>query len=310
MNRILYLAAIPLAAAIPIHSAPATSNGVTFIAVLFTTLSTLTFLYVFKTLFNRSRRSWFARLGALAPTSTTAESKAHVSTKFVHIQPKPGILVGFLGSPTWETCLTLNIHKTLHERRRSFFAVENPPCTSFKYLRSSPSFQDSNACDHMHLPSISSFGQSLELSSVMYQFEKRTIPLTPRLPPALYDSSRVTPQRRYSLPAVVRNAHHAQIRRSHSTKARRIKHQRPQIDSMSFASVSPAKVTTDSVKHIFPLSFSPLLDAGTSEGYPKLSGRVTETPFPSTQKTDSGSYRVPCSPAHRASKMMLSSIPE
>lgn len=300
MNRILYLAAIPLAAAVPIHSAPAISNSITVIAVLFTTLSTLTFLYVFKALFRRSRRSWFTRLGALAPTSTPAQYKATVSYNFVHTPPRPGILVGFLGSPTWETCLTLNIHKTLYERRRSFFAVDNPPCTSFQYLHSSLGFQDSNISGHMHLPSMSSFGQALELPSLVYQSEKRTVLLTPP-PPALYDSSTVIPPRRYSLPSVVRNAHHAQIRRSCSTKARRIKHQRPQIDSISFAPVSPARVLTDSVKHIFPLSFSPLLDAaGTSDP-------VTKTPFLSTQGTDSSNI-IPCSSADEASKMIQSSI--
>lgn len=303
MNHILYLAAIPLAAAVPIHSAPTTSNGITVIAVLFTTLSTLTFLYVFKALFKRSRRSWFTRLGALAPTSTPVEDKATVSYNVVHAQPRPGILVGFLGSPTWETYLTLNIHKTLYERRRSFFAVDNPPRTSFQYLHSSLGFQDSNISGHVHLPTIS-FGQALELPSFVYQSEKRTVLFTP--PPALYDGSKVIPQRRYSLPSVVRNAHHAQVRRSYSTKARRIKHQRPQIDSISFAPVSPARVLTDSVKHIFPLSFSPLLDA--SEGYPKLTDSVTKTPFLSMPQTDYGSNIMLCSFADEASKMIQSSI--
>jgi len=310
MNRVLYLSAIPLAAALPIQSVPAaTSNGVTFFAVLFTTLSTLTFLCVSKTLFRKSRRSWFTRLAALTPTSTPAGKKASILSKFLHTQPKPGLLVGFLGSPTWETCLTLNVHKTLHERRRSFFAVDHPPPTSPKHWYSSLSFLDSNTSRHRHLSSIS-FGRALEFSSLVYQSENGTVLCTPRPPPALYDSSRVIPRRRYSLPSVVRNAQHAQIKRSYSTKARRIKHRRPEVDSNSFAPVSPAKALNDSVAHILPLPFSPLLNAGPSELYPKLLGPTPDSPSPSTQSTNYGSNTTLCSPTDESSKILPSSIAE
>ena len=300
MNRVLYLSAIPLASALPIQGVPATSNSITFFAVLFTTLSTLTFLCVSKFLFRKSRRSWFTRLAALTPTSTPAGNKASILSKFLHTQPRPGLLVGFLGSPTWETCLTLNVHKTLHERRRSFFAVDHPPRPSSKYWYSSLSFRDSNTRRHRHLSSIS-FGRALEFSSLVYQPENGTAHFTPRPPPpALHDSSRVIPRRRYSLPSIVRNAQHAQVKRSCSTKARRLKHRRPEVDSISFSPVLPEKALSDSVAHIFPLPLSPLLDAGSSERYRKLLGPAPDTPSPSTNY---GSNRTLCSPTDESSKI-------
>ncbi|KAK2466236.1 hypothetical protein APHAL10511_001878 [Amanita phalloides] len=228
MIRLFLLSAIPLVTALPIHRPQFSPNAVTFLAVLSAILSFLTLLYVAKLFFRKSRQSWFTSLGALAPSSTP---------KFVHAQS--GILVGFFSSPAWETTVTLNVHKTLLERRQSFFAVEYPS----------------------HIRSVSSFGQILELPSLIYQPAKG---FTPRPPSTLYDSAKV--RRRYSLPSTVRpRTQYGRMRRSYSTKAKRGKHRKSDLNSITLAPVLPSKVVDDRVKHISPLSFSPLLDVGSCE---------------------------------------------
>ncbi|KAF8621623.1 hypothetical protein AX15_007641 [Amanita polypyramis BW_CC] len=203
-------------------------------------------------------------------------------------RPQPGFLVGFFGSPMWETKITLTVHKTLHERRRSFFTAEHPPCTGYPKC-SDYTLKEStiDTCRWLH-PTFSS-GRVLEAPSLAYnhQSEKKIVICTPRLPPlALSDSSRVIPQRTRSLPSTTRsNVHRAQIGRSCSTRARRGKHPKPGIDTAFIAPPPSPKVPDDSVMHISPLSFSPLFGLGYSEQYAKLfgpaTGRAPASPSPS-----------------------------
>jgi len=238
-------------AAMPIRDpSTTTSNGVTFLVVFLSILLILAFLFVFKLLFRKSRRSWFNSLGLFPSPSSLTRTSAQVLSKVIKYQPP--FLVGFLGSPSWETSITISVHKVLHEQQLSFYTAESPNINYNSRMNcSSPSMKTSTIGCHGRLLSISSFGQTLG-SSLLPSGHQETVPCSPGPPPPV-----MVARRRYSLPSVARSsAQHAQIRRSYSTKARRGKYRGSDIESIFFSPQSTIEMREKSEKHA---SFFPLL---------------------------------------------------
>ncbi|PFH52753.1 hypothetical protein AMATHDRAFT_45970 [Amanita thiersii Skay4041] len=207
--------------ALPIYRTPnPSSDRFSCIAALLTFSSIMTLLYTTRFLFRKSRQIWFSRLG----TPSRLDDTFHVSSKLG--QSKSGLLIGLLGSPTWEIGFTLTLHKRIQEQQQSFFAPESILYASCRRYQDSQIEISSSSRERTF------YGQSLNYTSassdLRKQYEKTCDKLALQVPvltqqaicgdESLLQYKTILPRCR-SLPSVRIHVQPIRLRRSYSSSS-------------------------------------------------------------------------------------------